>query len=75
MAIYDDIRIYCYGLGWKEETRMSKHKVTFIVILVYICLKDLFSDDSYLELLAFLFVAMFVLLVWSVVSEGDDEPR
>jgi amino acid permease len=54
---------------------MSKHKVTFIVILVYICLKDLFSDDSYLELLAFLFVAMFVLLVWSVVSEGDDEPR
>jgi amino acid permease len=57
--------------GWK----VSKYKVAFIVILSYVCIKDLISDDSYLELLAFLFVAMFVLLVWAVVSEDDDDPR
>jgi hypothetical protein len=57
--------------GWK----MSSTKIMFWVIVAWACIKDVITDDSYLELLAHLAVFMFVLLVWHLITKDENESR
>jgi hypothetical protein len=54
---------------------MSSTKIMFWVIVAWACIKDVITDDSYLELLAHLAVFMFVLLVWHLITKDENESR